>query len=236
MGGRIAVKQHPPGHGSTFEFRVTLPLRPCAGGAVDPHRGAACLAEPQLQDRRILVVEDNPTNRGILAATRSRNWGAECNSTAVDQGFSALDALETAVGDGLPEFRCRADRHENARHERGRAGRAQSIARRGWPATRLAMLTSLFQAARPVARARRRHRVVPRKAGAPGGIAARATQAAGPASLRCPATCRAAAGGRPALRPGGHVLGGRGQSGEPRNRRHHAGAARLQPRDRGERP
>ena len=92
MGGSIAVVTQ-PGAGSTFEFR--LPLR------VGRHTEAALPAPKSvpvsLEKRRILIVEDNPTNRGILTQ-QLEGWRAHC--AAVDNGFSALEMLEAAAAAG----------------------------------------------------------------------------------------------------------------------------------------
>ncbi|HEX4328766.1 MAG TPA: response regulator [Burkholderiales bacterium] len=132
MDGNITVSSE-AGHGSTFEFRLTLPVG-ARTAAVAP------LGEPaaSLAGKRILVVEDNPTNRGILAQ-QMRNWGAEC--AAVDQGFSALDALEAAVGAGWPFDAALIDMKMPGMSGVELAERIHRSPRLA--ATRLAMLTSL---------------------------------------------------------------------------------------------
>ena len=63
MGGTISVESR-PGHGS--EFRFTL-RAPSADGAVRPRRELRGV-QPTLTGKRVLVVDDNDTNRRILEA------------------------------------------------------------------------------------------------------------------------------------------------------------------------
>jgi signal transduction histidine kinase/DNA-binding response OmpR family regulator len=83
MGGHVAVDSH-PGRGSTFSFTFVA--------ATD-----AAWAAPQrpdlqiLQGRRVLVVDDNETNRRILRAT-AQDWGMVVVDTASPQ--AALKMIE----------------------------------------------------------------------------------------------------------------------------------------------
>jgi CheY-like chemotaxis protein len=88
-----------PGSGSTFWAR--LPLAPAAAGAAPPSTEAADLR--RLLDKRILLVEDNPVNMMIAAATLEQ-WGVEvvqardgrmainavCEAAAADRPFDAV--------------------------------------------------------------------------------------------------------------------------------------------------
>lgn len=88
MGGSIAVTSH-AGEGSTFWIEVPF--------GVSGERSIQCPSrEPVAQEHwRILVVDDNATNRQILQRTLE-NWN--CYSEAVDNGEDALKRID-AVGE-----------------------------------------------------------------------------------------------------------------------------------------
>jgi len=94
MGGAIDVRSQ-PGSGSTFEFCLSL--------AVGSQESLVAPAAPDalraLRGRRILVVEDNPTNRGILSQ-QLETWGSDY--AAVESGLRALETLEAAAAAGQP--------------------------------------------------------------------------------------------------------------------------------------
>jgi two-component system sensor histidine kinase/response regulator len=89
MGGTISVESKPD-EGSTFWFTVELKkvpgIRPTDAGS--PHLAG-----------RVLCVDDNATNRGVLEHRLSL-WGLEV--VAVESGRRALDALHTAHREGRP--------------------------------------------------------------------------------------------------------------------------------------
>jgi PAS domain S-box-containing protein len=92
MHGEIGVESA-PGRGSTFRFTARFGLQPDQPGrpVVPP------LVE--LQGLRVLVVDDNATNRRILEGWL-RTWRTE--PTAVAGGLEALDALWRASAAGRP--------------------------------------------------------------------------------------------------------------------------------------
>jgi PAS domain S-box-containing protein len=93
MGGQLKLESA-PGQGSTFHFTAALRVQEA------PPQGAAVSVEPaELCGLRVLVVDDNATNRRILQEILG-NWGAR--PTAVDGGHAALSALEQASQAGEP--------------------------------------------------------------------------------------------------------------------------------------
>jgi PAS domain S-box-containing protein len=89
MNGAIGVESA-PGQGSTFWFTVRFPVCTPARHA-SPRRA--------LHGLRILVVDDNVTNRTYLASLLSA-WGAHVDSAA--DGRSALAQLQAAVREACP--------------------------------------------------------------------------------------------------------------------------------------
>lgn len=92
MGGRMQLDSK-PGVGSVFTFAADFGLAPEEGKA-------RTVREAELHGRRVLVVDDNATNRQILEEIVV-NWGM-IPIVATD-GMAALNALEQASG-ALPDL------------------------------------------------------------------------------------------------------------------------------------
>ena len=122
MGGEIAVESV-PGLGSTFRFSVPAPR----SDAALPARASAPAADlPAMPPARVLVAEDNPTNRHIIGAYLAM---AGHRADMVTDGEAAL----AAVGEGA--LRPRDHGHPDAGHGRAdrrrRASARWTVRRRG---------------------------------------------------------------------------------------------------------
>jgi PAS domain S-box-containing protein len=92
MGGLIGVESR-EGEGSVFHFTVRCELPAEGAEALHP------LSEAALRDRRVLIVDDNGTNRRILEAMVT-DW--EMLPVSVESGPGALALLQRAAETGAP--------------------------------------------------------------------------------------------------------------------------------------
>ena len=91
MGGRMWAESDGPGKGSCFHF--TLPA--ILTDAPQVVRREYIGDQPALKGRRMLVVDDNATNRRILALQAAK-WGMVVRDTE-----NPLEALQLALGEGF---------------------------------------------------------------------------------------------------------------------------------------
>jgi signal transduction histidine kinase/DNA-binding response OmpR family regulator len=97
MGGTMWVESAGPGHGSTFHFTIHCQPADLPKGRRRNFVGA----QPALQGKRILVVDDNATNRRILALQAAK-WGMVVHDTeAPEQALEVLmhDSFDLAILD-----------------------------------------------------------------------------------------------------------------------------------------
>ena len=87
MGGGMSVESE-PGRGSTFRFSMVVEALP---NKPRPYHGSPRVA---LAGRRLLIVDDNATNRRILTGL-AQNWGMQ--SVGLDSGPAALAVLRTGA-------------------------------------------------------------------------------------------------------------------------------------------
>ena len=92
MGGRIRVESE-PGRGSRFRFSARFDV------ATGPSRAAASRLPARLRGLRVLVVDDNATNRRILEEVLTQ-W--RMRPRAVAGARAALEEMEAAHREGRP--------------------------------------------------------------------------------------------------------------------------------------
>jgi PAS domain S-box-containing protein len=99
MGGKIGLESS-PGRGSVFWCELAFDPAPEAAVATAPR--------PNLEGLRVLVVDDNPVNRRILAI-QLESWRMTC--AAVETGAEALERLRGAAAGGAPYSLAILDMH-----------------------------------------------------------------------------------------------------------------------------
>lgn len=106
MGGQIELHST-PGQGSTFSFKVTLPMVP-AEGAVQARRERALpwLQRTEAAPPRVLVVDDNHNARELIVRIGlSLGWEVD----QADSGEHALQQVQQAHAQGRPYAACLVD-------------------------------------------------------------------------------------------------------------------------------
>ena len=92
MGGTMGVDSAGPGCGSTFHFTIQAPAAELPAGSKHNFIGE----QPALKGKRILVVDDNATNRRIVALQAAK-WGMVVHDTAAPE--QALPMLQAQTYD-----------------------------------------------------------------------------------------------------------------------------------------
>jgi GAF domain-containing protein/CheY-like chemotaxis protein/tetratricopeptide (TPR) repeat protein len=91
MGGRMWAQSEGEGRGATFSFTIRAPV-----AELPPARARDFVGvQPALKGKRVLVVDDNSTNRRVLAL-QSAKWGMASRDTA--HGSEALRWIEAGEG------------------------------------------------------------------------------------------------------------------------------------------
>jgi CheY-like chemotaxis protein len=91
MGGRMWAESEGAGKGATFSFSVVVPV----GDLPQARHREFIGVQPALEGKRMLVVDDNETNRRVLALQASK-WGMHCAVAATPtEALSLLRSGET---------------------------------------------------------------------------------------------------------------------------------------------
>jgi signal transduction histidine kinase/DNA-binding response OmpR family regulator/putative methionine-R-sulfoxide reductase with GAF domain len=104
MGGHMWAESDGPGKGSTFLFNIQVPVAELPAARQRDFVGV----QPELQGKRLLVVDDNATNRRVLSLQAAK-WGMKCRATgSPSEALSWLangEAFDLAVLDmHMPEM------------------------------------------------------------------------------------------------------------------------------------
>jgi signal transduction histidine kinase/DNA-binding response OmpR family regulator len=90
MGGRMWAQSDGPGKGATFHFTIEVPTAKASPSRTRDFVGL----QPEIQDRRVLVVDDNATNRRVLELQTAK-WGMQARATELpSEALRWIDAGE----------------------------------------------------------------------------------------------------------------------------------------------
>jgi signal transduction histidine kinase/DNA-binding response OmpR family regulator/putative methionine-R-sulfoxide reductase with GAF domain len=90
MGGHMWAESDGPGKGSTFFFNIQVPIADLPAARQRDFVGV----QPALEGKRVLVVDDNATNRRVLTLQAGK-WGMKSRATgSPSEALSWLDAGE----------------------------------------------------------------------------------------------------------------------------------------------
>jgi CheY-like chemotaxis protein len=104
MGGHMWAQSDGLGKGATFLFNITVPLAPLPATRTRDFVGA----QPELAGKRLLVVDDNATNRRVLVLQTGK-WGMDSRATESPQEalrwIESGEAFDVAILDmHMPEM------------------------------------------------------------------------------------------------------------------------------------
>jgi GAF domain-containing protein/DNA-binding response OmpR family regulator len=112
MGGHLWAESDGPGKGSTFLFTIRVPVAEVPAARQRDYVGV----QPELEGKRVLVVDDNATNRRVLTLQSSK-WGMHSRATGSPHEalawIEAGERFDVAVVDmHMPEMDGLALAHE----------------------------------------------------------------------------------------------------------------------------
>ncbi|HVE49118.1 MAG TPA: response regulator, partial [Casimicrobiaceae bacterium] len=87
MGGRMWAQSDGAGKGATFAFTIRVPV----AARMHERRREFAGIQPELEGRRVLIVDDNPTNRRVLGLQAGK-WGMSAHE--VDAPSEALRLIQ----------------------------------------------------------------------------------------------------------------------------------------------
>ena len=104
MGGRMWAESAGPGQGSTFSFTIDVPIAEAPNNRARDFVGP----QPELRGKRLLVVDDNATNRRVLSL-QAEKWGMQARATESPsealRWLATSEAFDAAILDmHMPEM------------------------------------------------------------------------------------------------------------------------------------